>query len=83
MNQVAERDERLKSIPPEVWAKMSPEDREKSLTDYYEAQESRDGAGSLKAGAEGAELARRIAAGELTHEQVDQMLDEELGRIGD
>ena len=77
------RDERLKSIPPEVWAKMSVEEREKSLNDYYEAQESRDSAGSLAAGIEGAELARRIAAGELTREQVDQMLDDELGRIGD
>lgn len=80
---MAERDERLKSIPPEVWAKMSPEEREKSLFDYYEAQESRDAAGSLRAGAEGLELARRIAAGEITDEQADQMLDDELGRIGD
>lgn len=78
-----ERDERLKSIPPEVWAKMSAEERQKSLTDYFEAQESRDSAGALKAGKEGAELARRIAAGEITHEQADKILDDELGRIGD
>lgn len=77
------RDERLKSIPPEVWAKMSAEERQKSLADYFEAQESRDSAGSLKAGVEGAELARRIAAGEITKEQANKILDDELGRIGD
>lgn len=30
-----------------------------------------------------AELARRIAAGEITDEQADQELDDDLGRIGD
>lgn len=78
-----ERDERLKSIPPEVWAKMSAEERQKSLADYFEAQESRDSAGALKAGVEGAELAPRIAAGEITNEQADKILDDELGHIGD
>ena len=76
------RDERLKSIPPEVWAKMSAEEREKSLFDYFEARDARDGAGQLAALEEGAELRRRIEAGEITEEQADQELDDDLARIG-
>jgi hypothetical protein len=76
------RDERLKSVPPEVWAKMSPEDRERSVFDYFEAQDARDGAGQLAAMEAGADRGRRIAAGEITPEQADQEIDDDIARIG-
>lgn len=77
------RDERLKSIPPEVWATMSPEERQRSIFEYFEAQDASDGAGQLAAMEAGADRARRIAAGEITPEQADQEIDDDIGRIGD
>ena len=76
-------DPRLKKVTPEQWAAMSPADREASIFDHFEAQDAHEGAGQLSAMTEGADLARRIASGEITPEQADQEIDDDIGRIGD
>jgi len=75
--------EPTETIPPGEWAKMTPDERTAASAAWFEAQDARDGAGQLAAIEAGADLRRRIERGEITREQADAELDDELAHIGD